>query len=389
MAAAAASAPPASAAPVVEGLDLKSKTGLFFNERTGDALRLGVDNGRLTFDRLQPGDLMFYDGDGDRRVDHVDIYIGNGYALDSSSTPGGVTPARPASRLEPVTIRIPAGTSSGRTFKVKVVRVLNAIQSSLSPRAVARLELGEAAVLDLGGPDALDRFSLAVGRPTRVDRARVLPVEGAQRAVRPDQLEQPGRGAGLSFGVGRAEDRAIGLDAVALAVGLAFAFAPVVPVAADRVLDAVYRETTTLGVRSIPVGKDELLREWIEIEAMFDEGASPALVDPSQLKQDTDYIEIGNTGAYCRAIAGKFNGYGVYEEAILHDEIDKLEELAADSGMAEVPSAVTVFGSARTGRDHPEYQTGRDLGACVRASGVRSRRSTGTTCGGAGTFRLR
>lgn len=47
--------------------------------------------GKLTFDRLQPGDLMFYDGDGDRRVDHVDIYIGNGYALDSSSTPGGVT----------------------------------------------------------------------------------------------------------------------------------------------------------------------------------------------------------------------------------------------------------------------------------------------------------
>lgn len=47
--------------------------------------------GKLKFDRLQPGDLMFYDGDFDGRVDHVDIYIGNGYALDSSSTPGGVT----------------------------------------------------------------------------------------------------------------------------------------------------------------------------------------------------------------------------------------------------------------------------------------------------------
>lgn len=48
-------------------------------------------SGKLKFDRLLPGDLMFYDGDGDGRVDHVDTYIGNGYALDSSSTPGGVT----------------------------------------------------------------------------------------------------------------------------------------------------------------------------------------------------------------------------------------------------------------------------------------------------------
>ncbi|MEP6973411.1 MAG: NlpC/P60 family protein [Actinomycetota bacterium] len=47
--------------------------------------------GKLTYDKLQPGDLMFYDGDGDGRVDHVDTFIGNGWALDSSSTPGGVT----------------------------------------------------------------------------------------------------------------------------------------------------------------------------------------------------------------------------------------------------------------------------------------------------------
>ncbi|HEX6845260.1 MAG TPA: NlpC/P60 family protein [Actinomycetota bacterium] len=46
---------------------------------------------RLGFDELRPGDLMFYDGDGDGTTDHVDTYIGNGYALDSSSTPGGVT----------------------------------------------------------------------------------------------------------------------------------------------------------------------------------------------------------------------------------------------------------------------------------------------------------
>jgi uncharacterized protein (TIGR00299 family) protein len=34
----------------------------------------------------------------------------------------------------------------------------------------------------------------------------------------------------------------------------------------ERVLDAFYRETTTLGVRSVPIEKDELLREWVEIK---------------------------------------------------------------------------------------------------------------------------
>ncbi len=48
-------------------------------------------SGSLTYEQLQPGDVMFYDGDGDGRVDHVDTFIGNGWALDSSSTPGGVT----------------------------------------------------------------------------------------------------------------------------------------------------------------------------------------------------------------------------------------------------------------------------------------------------------
>ncbi|HWB43811.1 MAG TPA: type III PLP-dependent enzyme [Hyphomicrobiaceae bacterium] len=39
---------------------------------------------------------------------------------------------------------------------------------------------------------------------------------------------------------------------------------------------------------------------------------------PAKIKEG-DYIEIGNTGAYARAIAGKFNGYGFYEEVILKD----------------------------------------------------------------------
>ncbi len=37
--------------------------------------------------------------------------------------------------------------------------------------------------------------------------------------------------------------------------------------------------------------------------------------------------------------------------------------------LAEVPKAVTVFGSARTPRDHPEYAQGRALGAALAASG--------------------
>jgi CubicO group peptidase (beta-lactamase class C family) len=42
-------------APAIEGLDLKSKAGLFFNERNGDALRLGVEGNRL---RIQGGPLL-------------------------------------------------------------------------------------------------------------------------------------------------------------------------------------------------------------------------------------------------------------------------------------------------------------------------------------------
>jgi len=46
---------------------------------------------KIAYRDLEPGDLMFYDGDGDGVVDHVDTFIGNGFALDSSSTPGGVS----------------------------------------------------------------------------------------------------------------------------------------------------------------------------------------------------------------------------------------------------------------------------------------------------------
>jgi len=40
---------------------------------------------------------------------------------------------------------------------------------------------------------------------------------------------------------------------------------------------------------------------------------------PASVKEG-DYLEIGNMGAYARAIAGRFNGYGEYDEVILEDE---------------------------------------------------------------------
>ncbi len=36
--------------------------------------------------------------------------------------------------------------------------------------------------------------------------------------------------------------------------------------------------------------------------------------------REGDYLEMGNIGAYGRALAGHFNGYGKYDEAILEDE---------------------------------------------------------------------
>jgi hypothetical protein len=45
---------------------------------------------RLALDQVRPGDLMFYDGSGDGVVDHVDLYLGRGWGLDSSNGAGGV-----------------------------------------------------------------------------------------------------------------------------------------------------------------------------------------------------------------------------------------------------------------------------------------------------------
>jgi ornithine decarboxylase len=64
---------------------------------------------------------------------------------------------------------------------------------------------------------------------------------------------------------------------------------------------------------------------------------------PAGIKEG-DYIEVGNTGAYCRAIAGRFNGYGAFEEAILLDEpmLTMYPTGAAQEQVAESPEARQV-----------------------------------------------
>jgi cell wall-associated NlpC family hydrolase len=46
---------------------------------------------KLRYRDLLPGDLMFYDGDNDGTVDHVDVFVGDGWSLDSGSSVGGVS----------------------------------------------------------------------------------------------------------------------------------------------------------------------------------------------------------------------------------------------------------------------------------------------------------
>jgi hypothetical protein len=52
--------------------------------------------GKLAWADTRAGDLLFYDGNGDGIVDHVNVYLGNGWALDSGSSSAGVTLTRVA-----------------------------------------------------------------------------------------------------------------------------------------------------------------------------------------------------------------------------------------------------------------------------------------------------
>jgi hypothetical protein len=56
-----------------------------------DSAAMAATGGHVPWGDLRAGDLLFYDGDGDGRVDHVNTSIGNGWAIDSSGSLGGVT----------------------------------------------------------------------------------------------------------------------------------------------------------------------------------------------------------------------------------------------------------------------------------------------------------
>jgi hypothetical protein len=53
--------------------------------------QMAAVGGRVRWEDLQPGDLLLYDGNEDGTVDHVDTYIGRGWAVDSGSSNAGVT----------------------------------------------------------------------------------------------------------------------------------------------------------------------------------------------------------------------------------------------------------------------------------------------------------
>lgn len=56
--------------------------------------QMAAVGGKIGWEDIKPGDLLLYDGDDDGTVDHVDTYIGNGWALDSGSSNAGVTITR-------------------------------------------------------------------------------------------------------------------------------------------------------------------------------------------------------------------------------------------------------------------------------------------------------
>lgn len=78
-----------SAVPGWDNTPPRDYAGWSLPQRTSASM---ADVGKkIAFEDLRAGDLMFYDGDGNGTVDHVDTYVGAGWAIDSGSSNAGVT----------------------------------------------------------------------------------------------------------------------------------------------------------------------------------------------------------------------------------------------------------------------------------------------------------
>jgi cell wall-associated NlpC family hydrolase len=64
--------------------------GYILNQRSSNDMSKAIPaSSRLNWDQVRAGDLLFYDSNHDGTIDHVDLDIGWGWALDSGSD--GVT----------------------------------------------------------------------------------------------------------------------------------------------------------------------------------------------------------------------------------------------------------------------------------------------------------
>ena len=75
--------------------------------------------------------------------------------------------------------------------------------------------------------------------------------------------------------------------------------------------------TRLIGSEHVPHSEQVPFEFWGPTCDSIDHMPGPFLL-PDTVREG-DYIEIGNMGAYGRAIAGNFNGYGKYDEVILDD----------------------------------------------------------------------
>lgn len=74
-------------------VSIRGYKGWALNQRSSHDMAYGIPAAqRLAYDDLSPGDLMFYDSNRDGRIDHVNMYAGWGWAVDSGGN--GVTLTR-------------------------------------------------------------------------------------------------------------------------------------------------------------------------------------------------------------------------------------------------------------------------------------------------------